>query len=161
MKVLVSSINIQIEGPENGYLNVYKLVNGDSVRYVTGKKSYNSSDEAERKARPAPGWQRVGVIATNYYRNHVNAHVNDYMAALRVHVINDIDAFLAREMNAQAPTGIAGGLDTRPAQEEADVTEAPAKAPRKPKTAKKPVKASKGAKKAKKPAKRVSKPRTK
>lgn len=170
MKVLVNSVNITLDGPESGYLNVYSLHDQNGrVRYVTGAKAYASEGEAQRKARPAPGWTRHGVVAVQHYRNHVNAHNADYIAALRVHVINDLDTFLSRVVNQQAPTGLPGGLNTAPAQDEAPVTEAPPlkgkKATSKPRTVtgvakagKKVVKASKGAKAkkaaSKKPAKR-------
>lgn len=160
MKVLVNSVNITLDGPESGYLNVYSLHDQNGrVRYVTGAKAYSSEAEAQRKARPAPGWTRHGVVAVQHYRNHVNAHNADYIAALRVHVINDLDTFLSRVVNQQAPTGLPGGLNTAPAQDEAPVTEA---APLKgKKVAKKPAKAKKATKApvakkkpAKKPAKR-------
>lgn len=162
MKVLVNSINITLDGPESGYLNVYSLTDQNGrVRYVTGAKAYASESEAQRKARPAPGWTRHGVVAVQHYRNHVNAHNADYIAALRIHVINDLDTFLARVTNQAPPTGLPGGLNTAPAQDEAPVTEAaPLKGRKVVKKPAKPAKGAKGAKGKKKPAKRTAKRNT-
>lgn len=118
MKVNVNFIpsTIELEGPQTGYLNVYAVRDGERLRYVTGKKSYASASEASRNARPAPGWTRVGIVPVEHYRNHVNANLRGYQEAMRLHIINDIDTFLARVTSAAVPNGPAP-LNTRPAPE--------------------------------------------
>lgn len=107
MKVNVN-LNVSLDGPENGYLNVYKaskLINGENrIVYITGKKSYASPEAAARGARPMIGWERVGTIPVQYYHNRVNSRLVEYASAIKAHIIHDIDKWLAGEVQAVAPT---------------------------------------------------------
>lgn len=150
MKVNVN-LNVSLDGPEAGYLNVYKatkVINGaERIVYITGKKAYPTESAAIRNASPAIGWTRVGIIPVEYYRNRVNSRLNEYQDAIHKHIVHDIDKWLAGEVQAIAPTPVSPVVTKEfsiPSQPKvkASKAKAPAKKPAKAK-GKAPAKASK------------------